>query len=183
MPRKRLLTEPEAVGTGGGLIEQLARELKSDRQSGQPLIYEQEYSTGKMRVTVIWDAWDRMTLDERSSVILRAYELAEGKEFRNRIALPSGLTFPEAYAAEVLRYTIIPGLRKDDPVSREQVRQAMLAEGASEMVVENEPVLGFATKEEAEVCRKRLSARLPKSEPIWIIAKAISGPETFAPDE
>jgi hypothetical protein len=136
-----------------------------------------------MRVTVIWDDWDRLTLDERSSIILRAYELAEGAEFRDRIALPSGLTFPEAHASGMLPYTIIPGLRKGDPVTAEQVRRVMLEEGASELVVPDVPVLGFATEVEADECRKRLSERLPGSEPIWIIARAIPGHDSFATQE
>jgi hypothetical protein len=183
MPRKKISVEAETTSTGGRLVERLAKELRSDRESGQPLIYEKEFHTGKIQVAVIWDEWDRMPLDERSSVILRAYELAEGAEFKNRVALPSGLTFPEAHATGMLPYTIIPGLRPGDSVTREQVRRAMLEEGASELVVPDTPVLGFATKEEAEASRKRLAERLPGSEPIWIIARAISGQDTLVAQE
>jgi hypothetical protein len=44
------------------------------------------------------------------------YEQAEGAAYRDRIALASGLTVPEAHAAGMLPYQIIAALRKNDPV-------------------------------------------------------------------
>src|SRR5437016_4657166 len=76
MPRKRIGFE-QKTPTNESLAASLAAELKSNQESGQPLIYEQELRPEKLRVTVIWDDWDRMPLEERTSVILRAYELAE----------------------------------------------------------------------------------------------------------
>ncbi len=82
---------------------------------------------------MIWDEWADDTLEERSSVILRAYELAEGAAAREKIALASGLTVTEATAAGILPFQIIPGLRKTDPVKLDQVRNAMLDQGASKV--------------------------------------------------
>jgi hypothetical protein len=174
MPRKRIGTPTALAGTRGGLAEKLAAELKSGRDYGQPTIYEQEYSTGKLRVTVIWDEWARIPPEERSAIILRAYELAEGAEYRDRIALASGLTVPEAQAAGMLPFQIIPALRKGDPVTAEQVREAMLAEGASELANPQELQLRFATQEEAEAGRQRLINRLPGSDPIWVINQELA---------
>ena len=41
----------------------------------------------KCGVTVIWDDWADDSLEERSAVILRAYELAKGPEGRAKIAI------------------------------------------------------------------------------------------------
>ena len=59
------------------LTRALVEELKTEHVSGQPLIYEQTFPTGALRVTVIWDRWDRLPHEVRTAVILRAYEEAE----------------------------------------------------------------------------------------------------------
>ena len=172
MPRIRVHGAASVVR--GELAKRLAAELKGDRDGGQPMIYEQEYSTGKLRVNVVWDEWAGVPLEDRSATILRAYELAEGAEYRDRIALASGLTVPEAYAAGMLPFQIIPARRPSDPVTPEQVRDAMLAEGASELADPQAPQLRLSTKEEAEACRCRLVERLPGSEPVWIINRELA---------
>lgn len=173
MPRKRIGAQTARMATRNDWAEKLAAELKSGRDFGQPMVYEQEYATGKLRVIVIWDEWADAPLEERSAIILRAYELAEGPDYAERIALASGLTVPEAAAAGMLPFQIIPGLRQTDPVTFEQVREAMLAEGASTLGGTQTLQLRFATEEEAEACRQRLARRLPGSEPIWIINREI----------
>jgi hypothetical protein len=174
MPRKRIGPEVQSGHVRAELAEKLAAELKRGGEYGQPLIYERQFRTGKASVTVIWDAWDGLPLQERTATILRAYELAEGAESQDRVALASGLTVPEAHAAGMLPYQIIPALRKGDPVTPEEVRQAMLDEGASQLLSPQAPQLRFATEEEAEAARRRLSQRLPASEPIWIINREIT---------
>jgi len=64
-------------------------------------------------------------------VILHAYEIAEGDPYRKKITLASGLTMPEATSAGMLPYQIGTALRKSDPVTFDQVRDALRAEGAS----------------------------------------------------
>jgi hypothetical protein len=159
------------------LAEKLAAELRSDRECGQPVIYEREFRTGRISVTVIWDAWDGIPLQERSSTILRAYEMAEGAASRDRIALASGLTVPEAQAAGMLPNQIIPALRKSDPVTSDQAREAFLEEGASQLMNGQAARLWFATEEEAEACRQRLIRRFPGSEGVWITNRGITAPE------
>src|SRR5258708_10837394 len=120
MPRKRRGFEEPPPRTIGNLVERLADELKSDRQSGQPMIEEEEFPTKKLRVNVIWDEWDRVPLEDRTATILRAYEQAEGPESRDRIALASGLTVPEAHAAGMLPVQVFPAIRKGDPVTLDE---------------------------------------------------------------
>lgn len=181
MPRRKtgLVERPRHVG--GDLVGRLATELKAGRESGQPLIHEQEFPTGKLRVSVIWDDWDRLPLEDRTEVVLRAYEQAEGRDFRARIALASGLTFPEAYAAGMLPFQIIAALRKGDPVTAEQCGEVMKAEGASILADPDRPQLRFATLAEAEAAQGRLVAQLPQSEPIWIVDQEVGSVEDWSP--
>src|SRR6266446_5364437 len=93
-------------------------------------------------------------VEDRTATILRAYEQAEGREYRDRIALASGLTVPEAQAAGMLPYQVIAAVRKGDPVTAEQCRQALIEEGASTLFGEDQPQLRFSTEQEAEAAQK-----------------------------
>ena len=97
----------------------------------------------------------------------------KGRKLGIRSRFASGLTVPEATASGMLPYQIIAGLRSSDPSKPEDVKAAMLEQGASELNKEDGLQLRFATREEAEACRKRLSEKLPGSEPIWIISRDI----------
>ena len=128
MPRKRIGVQAALTTTKRNLADKLAAELKSGRDFGQPWVFEQEYSTGKLRINVIWDDWANASLEDRSAIILQAYITAEGAAYREKIALASGLTVPEAAAAGMVPFQIIAGLRKGDPFTSDDVRKAMLAE-------------------------------------------------------
>jgi hypothetical protein len=183
MPRKRHAFEEQVKSRFPDLARELAQELTQERESGQPVIDEQTFRTGALRVTVLWDKWDRVPPEDRSLTILRAYELAEGKESRERITLPLGMTVPEAAASGLLPFQIIPALRKGDPVTAEQCRDALLAEGASALVDPDRPQLRFATEEEAEAGRVRLSSRLPGSDPVWVITRDVGPVEEWTEPE
>jgi hypothetical protein len=180
MPRKRRGFEEPPSRIVSKLLRRLVDELKSDRQSGQPIIEEEEFPSKKLRVNVIWDEWDRVPLEDRTATILGAYEEAEGREYRDRIALASGLTVPEAHAAGMLPYQVFPAVRKDDSVTVEECRKALIDEGASILFGEGNPQLRFASEDEAEAARKRLSERLPNSEPVWVITKEVGMVEEWA---
>lgn len=179
MPRKtRTLDEPRRTGSDN-LAEQLADELRNNRPSGQPVIDEQQFPSNAIRVTVIWDAWDRLSLEDRTSIILRGYELVFGREYRDRIALASGLTVPEAHAAGFLPFEVLTALRAGDNVSLDECRRAMIEEGASTLMEPDHPRLRFATQAEAEAARQRLVARLPASEPVWLITQDVGKVEDW----
>ena len=180
MPRKRRGFEEPLRHAVGSLVERMVDELKSNRQSGQPMIEEEEFPTGKLRVNVIWDEWDRIPLEDRTATILRTYEQAEGREYRDRIALASGLTAPEAHAAAMLPYQIIAAIRKGDSVTMEECRKALIEEGASLLFGKDNPQLRFATEEDAEAARKSLAERMPNSEPVWVITKEVGMVEEWA---
>ncbi|HUY31769.1 MAG TPA: hypothetical protein VMV69_03245 [Pirellulales bacterium] len=153
------------------LVARLANELTSGREFGQPMIDEGRFPrTDALRVNVIWDEWESVPFEERSATILQAYENAEGKEFRERVALASGFTVPEAYESGMLPYQVVPLVRKDDPVTLRQCIDVMVEEGASSLFDAERPQLRFGTCEDAEAAVKRLVARLPGSDMIWAIS-------------
>jgi hypothetical protein len=174
MPRIKMGFEDQPRKTDANLVGRLVDELKANRESGQPFIYEQAFSTGKIRVLVIWDDWKDLPLEERTNIILAAIEKSDGKDYRANVALASGLTVPEGVAAGMLPYQIIPAHRKGDKVTLEQCRKAMLEEGASQLFGPNVLPLRFPTEDSAEACRKRLIKRLPNSDEIWIVSREIT---------
>lgn len=154
------------------LLARLVAELRESRESGQPLIEEQELPrTGNLSVTAIWDAWENIADDERAATILRAYEEVEGEAAREQITLAMGLTFPEAREDGRLSFQVVPILRKGDPVTLRQCEEAMIEEGASLLFAPDQPKLWFATRDDAEACIRRLVTRLPQSEQVWTIAE------------
>jgi hypothetical protein len=152
MPRIKMGFEDQPRRTDAKLVERLVDELKANRESGQPFIYEQSFPIGKIRVLVIWDDW----------------------KDRAKVALASGVTVPEGVAAGMLPYQIIPAHRKADKVTLEQCREAMLAEGASALLGPNALQLRFPTEDAAEACRKRLIKRLANSDEIWMVSREIT---------
>jgi hypothetical protein len=133
MPRIRIDADGRSRPVNLELTNRLAAELRNGRESGQPRIYEEVLPSAQIRVTVIWDEWDKLSFDERTEIILRAYEQAESPDFRNQIALANGLTVPEAHAAGMLPVQIITALRSTVPVTFDECWEAMLAEGASRL--------------------------------------------------
>jgi hypothetical protein len=170
MPRVRRQSEKSTPLRFPKLVRELVTELKNSRAFGQPYIEEQVFPrTNAMRINVVWDKWERVSDEDRADTIHHAYEQVEGKEFSDRIALAIGLTVPEAVEMGVLPFQIAPMLRKDDSVTLDQCRTAMIALGASTLHDPEQPQLRFATREEAEACVQQLSKQLPGSGPVWLI--------------
>lgn len=181
MPRKQRRFEEPSRPKADDLVEKLVDELRQKRESGQPVVDEEEFPSGKLRVVVVWDEWERLpAAEDRTAIILRAYERAEGRDYRNRIALATGLTVPEAHAAGMLPFEVLPALRSTDPVTIEQCRAAMIAEGASQLFDPDIVKLHFATEDEAEAARRRLVHRLPESAAVWIINREAGSLEEWS---
>ena len=170
----RIIRGTEEVLAIPSLVEALGDELRSSRETGQPIIDEQRFpDTNAIRSTVIWDEWARLTDEQRSSTILQAYEVVEGKPFRDRIALAVGLTFPEAYEAGLLPYCVVPLLRSGDTVTAEQCINAMRAEGASLLFDSGKPQLRFPSEQQANASKNRLTDALPGSGPVWAVVQEV----------
>ncbi len=175
MPRIRRRLDEQYRVRFPDLLAELAKELKNASEAGQPLIEEQVFpKTNAVRVTVIWDKWEPISEEDRFHTILQAYEEVEGKAFRERIALALGLTVPEAIETGLLPFQVTTALRSSDPVTLEQCREAMIAQGASVLLDPGKPQLRFATEEEAEACRQQLIRQLPGSEAVWVVAKEVA---------
>jgi hypothetical protein len=174
MPRVRIGFENTPRKLDGKLVDQLTDELKSNREAGQPFIYEQTFATGRVKILVVWDDWKDLPLEDRTNIILAAVERSDGKEYRAKVALASGLTVPEAATAGMLPYQIITARRSRDKVTSEQCREAMLAEGASTLFGPQSLQLRFPTEESANACVKRLIAKLPGSDEIWVVTRELS---------
>lgn len=177
MPRVRMNFDDSPRPVAGELVDKLVDELKSDRQAGQPFIYEYQFSTGKVRVLVVWDEWKDLSLEKRTAVILRAYDKAGEEGIRANIALASGVTVPEATAAGMLPYRVFPALRTTDDVTPQECREALLTEGATKLFGTDLVQLRLATQDQADECVKRLIARLPKSADVWLVTKELAIPD------
>jgi hypothetical protein len=136
--------------------------------------------TELLQVTVVWDDWRTVPDDERAQVILDAYRQAEGEDYAERITLASGLTVPEAYASGLLPFQIVPFVRDGDPVTLEDCKNAMIEEGASELLDPDKPQLRFSTEDAAVRSKERLARRLPGSEPVWGIIKDVFSVDRFS---
>jgi hypothetical protein len=152
-------------------VNELAAELKNDRQFGQPLIVEEEFEeTHGLRISVVWDNWIGILDENRTAIILRAYERAEGMELVNRIASASGFTVPEATQLGMLPFSVVTALRRGDQVNFDQCFKAMIDEGASTLADPKYPQLRFSSYDQAMQSIARLCNRLPGSDNVWQIA-------------
>jgi hypothetical protein len=157
------------------LVEELRRELTAEREYGQPLILEEPFArTEERRVTVFWDRFSRLDDDERTLVILDAYD-QNRPDALPRIAVAVGYTFPEAEDEAVLPYQVAPQLRSGDHVTAEQCHQAMIELGASTLRDPEHPSLSFPSPELAKQCVDRLIAVLPESKDVWTIRGSMRG--------
>jgi hypothetical protein len=164
MPRIKLNYQQSVAKTQPNLVLELKHCLEATRSVGQPLVYEYELQHQLVRVLVIWDKWRSSSLENRTAIILAAYQDQADQE----VALASGLTIPEAVIAGFLPFRIIAALRKGDSLGHEDCWKVMLKLGASQLF-EDEPRLYFATRKEAEKMIEALSQQLPGSEEIWQI--------------
>lgn len=97
MPVKRIPL-PSLPKSYTRLVEKLADELRRDSDTGSthaPEIIEKEQRGGHLQVTVIWDAWRELPLEDRGRAIMDAYEKVRPDEIL-RITVAMGLTHAEA---------------------------------------------------------------------------------------
>ena len=160
------------------LLAVLVEELERKRDFGQPHIEEEIFPrTNLIKVTVLWDRWREIPDIDRTETILQAYEKVEGKDYRDRITLAGGYTYPEAHEMGYLPYRIIPAVRPGDPVQLDQCYDAMVGQGASTLFDPETPLLLLPNRAETEACKRRLIKDLPGSENVWLWEKDFSPPE------
>lgn len=90
LPRSRPDSAP-------ALEERLANELATPAEGGQPLVFEEPPEPAPVtRLFVVWDDWSEMSQQDRSAIILGAYERSKGPAAALKIAVAMGLTTAEA---------------------------------------------------------------------------------------
>lgn len=75
----------------------LAKELRNPAPgTSEPLVAIEPLDEKNSRVIVIWDAWHNLPRQERTDVIIDAYEAAFGTDAALNVSLATGLTPTEA---------------------------------------------------------------------------------------
>lgn len=82
------------------LVNDIAQELRLQQPEGPPdapfIIEEESLYTDRVHVTVIWDRWSQVGPEERSRIILEAYETVRGPGTFLNLTSALGLTHADA---------------------------------------------------------------------------------------
>ncbi|HEX8201854.1 MAG TPA: hypothetical protein VF590_15365 [Isosphaeraceae bacterium] len=166
-PRRR---EWQAQRPRAEYVEQIAREIRGEVTTGaRPVIFEIPMNGSKTyHVIVVWDEWEDIPMDERTSIVTEAYEIFDtGRDVEDaitpRITTAIGVTAGEAVQLNLLPYqvkpTIVSGLTDREDI-QQKVRQAMREEGAIEFA--GGPLLAFPSRPMADEALGRLTANVPE---------------------
>ncbi len=157
------------------LVDELIEELRSPKDFGWPLVIETPIPRSSSKtLTVIWDKWQPYADEFRIDTALQAFGVVDGPAALDQIGLVESLTVPEARDAGMLPFRVVPLVRRDDPVTDADCRQAMIKLGASTLEDPLRPDFRFPTERMAEACRQALIEALPKSDNVWSVA--VEGP-------
>jgi hypothetical protein len=149
------------------LVTELKRAMDAPSREHLPFVFSQRIgSTDAINTTIVTQVWHNLSHQERSDVIVEAHRRL-GEE---KVPIALGLTFEEATASGLLPYSIIPLVKDADPVSRDEIRSAMLSEGAVE--TRDGLSLRFADADAARNVYRRLSEKVPG--PYWQICHEIT---------
>jgi len=141
------------------LEARLVAELNSPGDKGQPLILHNPIAgTKAFNVYVIWDRWAGVESWLRQQIIYDAYHNC-GYDPVTNIPVASGLTTNEAILDGLLPARIDPIPQGESTHSAEELRGAMMEEGAVEAMGRLQ--LRFPTLEDGQAAFERLQARYP----------------------
>jgi len=94
------LIKPDPPRQYPDLAATLAEELRLQQPDGPPdaplIIEEQMRFTDRIHVTVIWDLWAKIAFEDRSRIILDAYERVRGASAILTLSAALGLTHADA---------------------------------------------------------------------------------------
>ena len=103
MPYKRI--GPVRPVIDPSLVNDIAQELRLQQPEGSPdaplIIEEESRYTDRIHVTVIWDRWAQVGPEERSRMILEAYETVRGPGTFLNPTSALGLTHADAKKLDV----------------------------------------------------------------------------------
>lgn len=80
------------------LVDTLAQEFRTPSLEDQQPYYQiqQQPPSNRVHLTVIWDLWKNLSHQERSEIILDAYEAWRGQGSAETVSVAMGLTTAEA---------------------------------------------------------------------------------------
>ena len=82
------------------LVRAIADELRRGRPETPPgcplIVIEEQPYTDTTHVTVVWDRWAGIDLEDRGRVIVEAFRQARGEDEAGRISIAMGVTPDEA---------------------------------------------------------------------------------------
>jgi hypothetical protein len=119
--------------------------------------------SSKRDVIVVWDAFESLASEDRSSIITEAY-----CEEQAAVSLALGVTYEEALEQQVLPYAIVPKAQTGD-VDPDDMRREMLEQGGF-ATRQGGVDLRFPTMAMAEQACRHLSEKLPKA--YWSIVQS-----------
>lgn len=158
------------------LVGQLARRIAAPATLDEPFILQDRVPQTRTRhVVVIWDKWSDLDRSGRSKIILDAYEKAEVLG-NDSLSVAMGLTQQEAMQMGYLQYSIITLRKNSDPVTLEQLKQAMESVGGIHVRTGSLLQLRFPTKELAQEAYRQLVTQIPG--PYWGIQHEASSTDT-----
>jgi hypothetical protein len=167
MPRL-IINPPSTPRKYERLVKRLRRELASPSDEGQPLIIERNVPAAKSRhVHVIWDDWQGITDEERTTIIVEAYSQEEGDEKASDITIALGVTPEEAVVLGLLPYKVEPTHRHR---AEETLYRVGLAEEAKNTLLgANARELRYVSQDEAAKAVQRLKKYAKNSS--WMIVR------------
>jgi hypothetical protein len=101
-------TTPHPPALRASLLTKMKDEFKNSTEHG-PVIFEIPLGTECFDVLVVWEEWADWSSEERTALILDAYE----EEKREQIAQALGVTYLEALQQQLLPYTIVSTLERN----------------------------------------------------------------------
>jgi hypothetical protein len=154
------------------LVEKLSTELNGTRFGGQPFVYINNVAqTGTLHVTVVWDEWRNVNMQERSQIILDAMEMHDPAT-TGHITIALGLAGDEALQLGILPYQVRLLLKPSEEAKRPYLEQLLRTEGA--FGTSQGLQLLFRTRQQAEEAYARLQAKTPD---VWTISYQPPSPE------
>ena len=152
------------------LVKKLGQELKAPTDNLQPLILEEMVpSTRSRHVRVIWDARKDLDDEQRSGVILDAYNDAEGQQAAAEVTIATGLTPQEALALGMLPYQVVPTRRRTDVIPLADYQKVQAMEARATLLGPKAKELRYARLEDAKQALERLQQALPGSS--WVVVQ------------
>lgn len=159
---------PRRTANRESLVDELAAEWKGKNSLRGPMILVDEIGqTRSIHVVVIWDKWGSIPDQERSAIILDAYDKVPPPPGMT-VTMAMGETRQEALSLGFLPYRVAPALRQTDPYTLDQLRKAMVAEGAVETAEGLE--LAFPSEDLANAAHARLNR---KYKSVWTVTRRV----------